>query len=154
MESFSLRRLAPAAAAVFLGIYAVARVDLYFRGRSAYLEGEKYLAWEASPGLKAAHFDSTLAATSARLIGERAAGRLSEAELAERLELARFERDYRVSESSLKYAFVWFQTVVELFTPPETKWTILARSKMSETRERWKKELDAQKIPYQDYMLE
>ena len=44
------------------------------------------------------------------------------AERNERRELARFDRDYRISESSLKYAFIWFQSAVELFSPPESKW--------------------------------
>lgn len=154
MESFSLRRIALAAAAVFLGIYAAAFVDLTLRARSAYREGEKYLAWEREPKLKIEHFDSALSRTQERLRGERAAGKLTETELTERLELARFERDYRVGESSLKYAYVWFQTAVELFSPPESKWVALSRVKMAETRELWKKELDARKIPYQDYMLE
>lgn len=154
MESFSLRRIALAAAVVFLGIYAAAYIDLTLRARSAHQEGEKYLAWDRDPSLKAAYFDAVLAATQARLRRERTSARLTEAEFTERLELARFERDYRVSESSLKYAFIWFQTAVELFSPPESKWVILSRAKMISTRELWKKELDAQKIPYQDYMLE
>ena len=82
------------------------------------------------------------------------AGRLGETELQHKIGLAAFERDQAVAESSLKYAYVWFQTAAELFTPPESRWTVRAREKMKTTRELWKKELDAKKIPYQDYMLE
>ncbi|MBI3287976.1 MAG: hypothetical protein HYZ74_00480, partial [Elusimicrobia bacterium] len=59
-----------------------------------------------------------------------------------------------VAESSLKYAFVWYQTAAELFTPPENRWTAEARVKMRQARELWKSELEARKVPYQDYMLE
>ena len=59
-----------------------------------------------------------------------------------------------MKESSLKYAYVWFQTAVELFSPPESRWVALSREKMVLAKELWKKELDAKKIPYQDYMLE
>ncbi len=59
-----------------------------------------------------------------------------------------------MKESSLKYAYVWFQTAVELFSPPESRWVVLSRQKMAVAKELWKKELAAKKIPYQDYMLE
>jgi hypothetical protein len=132
----------------------MAYVDLVLRARSAYLEGMKYLEWEKSPEQKKAHFDAHLAGKEAALKSEAAAGKLSQAELEERLELARFERDERVAESNYKYAYVWFQTAVELFTPPESSWVVLSRGKMAEIKELWKKELQAKRIPYKDYMLE
>ena len=116
--------------------------------------GEKYLEWDRHPELKAAYLDHVLAEKQARLQGERAAGRLTAAELEQRLALARFERDEAMKESSLKYAYVWFQTAVELFSPPESRWVIRSRQQMAAAKELWKKELDAKKIPYQDYMLE
>lgn len=149
-----MRRLALTLAAGALTVYAVAYVDLVLRARSAYNEGEKYLAWDRDPALKKAFFDSALAEKEARLRKDASAGQLTQAELDERLELARFERDQRVQESSLKYSYVWFQTAVELFSPPESKWVKLSRVKMAEAKELWKKELDAKKIPYKDYMLE
>lgn len=140
-----------AGAALLLGFAAV---DLNLRARSAYLEGQKYLAWDKDPAAKKAHFDKVLAEKQARLDAELSAGRITPSERDQRLELLRFERDERVAESSLKYAYVWFQTAVELFSPPESRWVALSRAKMAETKELWKKELDAKKIPYQDYMLE
>ena len=138
------------AAAVFGMVYA----DLWLRARSAYLEGEKYLEWDRRPELKAAALDRLLTEKTARLQAERAAGRLTAEDLEARLALARFERDEAMKESSLKYAFVWFQTAVELFSPPESRWVVRSREKMSAARSLWKKELAAKKIPYQDYMLE
>ncbi|MDE2143380.1 MAG: hypothetical protein KGJ84_13305 [Elusimicrobia bacterium] len=150
----SWRRVLLTAAALLAFVYAASYADVVLRARSAYLEGEKWLSWNEHPELKKAHFDAELARTRAGLEADRAAGRLTPAEFDRKLGLATFERDQSVSESSLKYAYVWFQTAAELFTPPESRWTVLSRQKMKTTRELWKKELDAKKIPYQDYMLE
>ncbi|MFI5344852.1 MAG: hypothetical protein ACHQ51_00610 [Elusimicrobiota bacterium] len=150
----SWRRTALTAAGVLAFVYAAACADVVLRARSAYMEGEKWLAWDARPELKKAHFDSVLAERRKTLEADRAAGRLNASDFDKKLGLATFERDQAVAESSLKYAYVWFQTAAELFTPPESRWTVLSRQKMKTTRELWKKELDAKKIPYQDYMLE
>jgi len=148
------RRALLTAAGLLVFVYAAACVDVVLRARSAYNEGEKWLLWNEHPDLKKAHFDAELAERQAKLEKDRDAGRLSPAEFDKKLGLARFERDQQVAESSLKYAYVWFQTAAELFTPPESRWTAMSREKMKTTRELWKKELDAKKIPYQDYMLE
>jgi hypothetical protein len=148
------RRVLLTALALLAFVYAAACVDVVLRARSAYLEGEKWLSWDAHPELKKAHFDAELAERRKALEADRAAGRLGAADFDKKLGLATFERDQAVAESSLKYAYVWFQTAAELFTPPESRWTAMSREKMKTTRELWKKELDAKKIPYQDYMLE
>lgn len=129
-------------------------VDLTLRARSAYYEGEKHLAWAADPSLKKAYYDAWLAKKENKIRAEVSAGKLSPAELDKRLMLARFEYGERLKESDYKYAVVWFQTVVELFSPPESRWVKLARQRLPEAMALWKKELDAKKIPYQDYMLE
>lgn len=132
----------------------MAYVDVILRARSAYLEGEKYLEWNRRPELKTAHFDALLAKKEARLRRELQAGKMQPEELAQRLELARFERDQSASESSLKYAYIWFQTAVELFSPPESRWVRLSRVKMAEAKEAWRAELKAKKIPFEEFMLE
>jgi hypothetical protein len=142
------------AAALIAAVYAMARVDLTLRARSAYLEGEKWSEWSRKPELKKAHFDAALAAREGELSRELAKGKLDRAAYERKVGLARFERDQAVAESSLKYAYVWYQTAAELFSPPENRWSVQARAKMTEARALWKKELDARKIPYQDYMLE
>ncbi len=142
------------AAGLFVFVYAAACVDVVLRARSAYLEGEKWMAWSEHPELKKAHFDAVLAERRRTFEAERDAGKITAAEFGKKVGLATFERDQAVAESSLKYAYVWYQTAAELFTPPESRWTLMSREKMKTTRELWKKELDAGKIPYQDYMLE
>ena len=149
-----MRRKLVAVLACAAAVYAMVYVDLVLRARSAYLEGMKYLEWEQKPELKKAYFDERLAKKERDLKAEEASGKAAAAEVQERLTLARFERDERVAESNLKYAYVWFQTAVELFSPPESRWVVLSRGKMAEAKELWKKELDAKHIPYKDYMLE
>jgi len=149
-----LRRKLLTVLACVLAVYGMVYADVWLRARSAYLEGEKYLEWDRRPELKAAHLERLLVEKTARLQAERAASRITPAELEARLTLARFERDEAMKESSLKYAYVWFQTAVELFSPPESRWVILSREKAPVAKELWKKELAAKKIPYQDYMLE
>ena len=148
------RRVLLTAGALIAGVYAMAYTDLILRARSAYLEGDKWLEWSRRPELKKAHFDADLAAREGELARELAKGRLDRAVYERKAGLARFERDQAVAESSLKYAFVWYQTAAELFSPPESRWSVRARAKMAQTRVLWKKELEAQKVPYQDYMLE
>lgn len=139
---------------VALAVYAMVRVDLMLRARSAYLEGEKWTQWSRRPELKKAFFDAKLSTREGELSSQLASGRLQHGAYERQVGLARFERDSSLAESSLKYAFVWYQTAAKLFSPPESRWTAMARVKMLETRELWKKELDAHKVPYQDYMLE
>lgn len=148
------RRIVLSVLAALLGIYGIAYVDLIFRARSAYQEGEKYLRWNKNPELKAAHFNALLTEKEERLEKDFKSGKMAEKEFEERRQLARYERDQAVSESSLKYAYVWFQTAVELFSPPESKWVVLSRVKMAETKELWKEELKVKKVPFQDYMFE
>ncbi|MFH2202383.1 MAG: hypothetical protein ABIJ96_04670 [Elusimicrobiota bacterium] len=142
------------AAAVGLIVLGLVYVDLVLRARSAYLEGEKYAAWHRQPEMKKAHFEALFRREKEQLEAERAAGKLTEAELQQKLELEKFRRDEAVAESSLKYAYHWYKTAVELFSPPESRWIRLSREKMTATKALWKAELDLKKIPYEDYMLE
>ncbi len=148
------RRVVLAVVACVAAVYGIAAADLWLRARTAYQEGEKYLLWDQRPELKAAHLDKLLAEDSARLRQDFASGRLPRGMLEERLALARFGRDEAMKESAVKFAYVWFKTAAELFSPPENRWTRLARGRMPVARNLWKKELELQKIPYQDYMLE
>jgi hypothetical protein len=147
-----MRRALLTAAALAAAVYGLALGDVVLRGRSAYLEGEKWLEWSRKPELKKAHFDGLLAAREKELEAERP--KLSAEAYEKKRALARFERDQSVAESSLKYAFVWYRTCVELFTPPETRWTRAARARMAETRELWRRELEARGVKVADHMLQ
>jgi hypothetical protein len=148
------RRYLLTAAAGLAFVYATAYVDLTLRARSAFYEGERYMAWNSDPSLKKAALAAELQAKESRLRAQAEKERWAAEVLEQRLFLARFEHGERLKESSLKFAYVWYQSAVELFTPPESKWVVLCRQRAVEAKRLWKKELDAQKIPYEDYMLE
>jgi len=147
-------RWAKFAVAAALAVTALVYLDLVLRARSAYLEGERFLEWHRDPEAKKSHFEAEFQRESRRLDAEKSAGRLSEPEFLQRMELERFRRDEAVAESSVKYAYHWYKTAVELFSPPESRWVRLSREKMALTKDLWKQELDRRKIPYEEYMLE
>lgn len=149
-----LRRAGAIALAALAFVYAVACVDVTLRARSAYLEGEKYMSWARDPSLKRAALRTEFEARERALRDQAAAGKLGAAELEQRSALLRFELGERLQESSLKYAYVWYRTAARLLTPPESRWVVRSRDKMAEAKKLWKAELDAQRVPYQDYMLE
>ena len=139
-----------AAAALVAAVYC----DLWLRARTACLTGDRYMAFNSDPAAKKAWFEAVFEEERAALDKELAAGRIGAAEHKERVALAVFRRDEAVAESSLKYAYHWYKTAVELFGPPETKYVRLSRERMAEAKRLWKLELDAAKIPYEDYMLQ
>lgn len=149
-----LRRRLLTIAALAAAVYAMVYADLVLRARTAYIEGEKYMEWHRRPELKKAFLESEFSREKGRLDAERGAGRMPESEYRQRLELERFRADEAFSESSLKYAYHWYKTAFEIFSPPESRWVRLARLKAAEAKELWKRELDAKKIPYEEYMLE
>lgn len=150
----SPRRALAAAAGLVVFVFAATALDVVLRARSSYLEGEKWLAWSEHPELKAARLDAELAARRGELAAERAAGRLSEDAFMKQLALARFARDRAVGESALKYAYVWFESAAELFTPPESRWSALARARLGPTRELWRQELRSRGLPSDDGRIE
>lgn len=143
-----------AALGIAAAVYAMVYVDVLLRARSAFTQAERYMAWNADPAAKKRHFDALYDAEVARLQAQRDGGKIDRIEFDERVELARFERDHNVEESSLKYAYLWYQTCVELFSPPESRWVRMSRERMVRAKELWKAELTAKGIPFEDYMLE
>jgi hypothetical protein len=150
----SWKRAALAALAAAAALYGVVAADVVLRARSACLEGEKYMWWREHPEEKQAYFDAELSRSERRLQADFERGRMSKDELDERIELARFERDQSVSESSAKYAYVWFQTAADLFTPPESRWSERSRTRMKDAKKLWQDELRAKGIPFEDAMFE
>jgi hypothetical protein len=140
--------------AVVAVFYGMVYLDVVLRARSAWLEGEKYWRWSEYPGERQAYLRQKLNSEEAALDKKKAAGQLAPDDYDRDKELLEFRYDQMGRESSMKYAYVWYQTAVDLFSPPESKWVRLSRAKMPLARERWKAELKAQKIPFEDYMLD
>jgi len=135
-------------------VFGAVYIDLVLRARTAFNEGEKFLAWHANPADKKAHFQAAFEKSIDTLNREKAAGHMDDTEHRQRVSLEEFRRDEAIAESSLKYAYHWFKTAVDLFSPPNSRWVRLSREKMATTKVMWKAELDAAKIPYEEYMLE
>ncbi len=124
------------------------------RAREAYLEGEKYMSWSEDPKLKAADLTQKFEKGKSSLDAKLGKNKISRDEYDRELETLAFDRDRQMEESSLKYAYVWYQTAYELFSPPESKWVRLSREKARIAREKWKQELRLKNIPFEDYMLD
>jgi hypothetical protein len=138
-----------------LGImYGMIYVDVVMRAHEAYEQGEKYWRWAEHPEARKAALDDKLAADKRRLDEDFAKGKVSKEEYARNTELLQFDHDQALQESSLKYAYLWYQTAAELFSPPQSKWVRLAREKMPLAKELWKAELRAKHIPFEDYMID
>jgi hypothetical protein len=135
-------------------VYILIYVDVVLRARSAYLEGEKYWSWYQDPKLKDAAVQNWYLSEKGKLDIKLSKNTVTKDEYDRQLELLDFTKNQKLRESSIKYAYVWYQTVVELFSPPESKWVKLAREKMPKAKELWKKELTDKKIPFEEYMLD
>jgi hypothetical protein len=148
-QRFSLLLLA-----VLAAFYGMVYVDVVLRARSAWMEGEKYWRWSEHPDERQAYLWQKLDAEESALAKKQVAGQLAPDDYARDKELLEFRYDQMGKESSIKYAYVWYQTAVDLFSPPESKWVRFSREKMPLAKERWKAELKARKIPFEDYMLD
>lgn len=135
-------------------VYGMVFVDVMLRARSAFYEGEKYWHWYEQPALKTAALNGWKADEFKRLDRAVRRGKITDEDKTKQREIVEAEYARRQKESAIKYAYIWYQTVVELFTPPESPWSRAAREKMPRAKELWKQELTARKVPFEEYMLE
>jgi len=95
--------------------WGMARHELVSRAKKAYLEGEKYYSWMSHPEEKKAYYAAELAA-----------GRLKQEQV-----------DLLMEDSDLKNAFVWYETVIELFQPPKSEWVLKSEERMKEIKPKY-----------------
>lgn len=134
--------------------YGMIYIDVIQRAKESYLQGEKYMRWADHPEEKAKEVDQQFERDKRALDAKLSKGSVSKEEYDRDLDLLQFDREQSLKESSVKYAYVWFQTAAELFSPPESEWVKKARVQMPVAKERWKSELRAKKIPFEDYMID
>lgn len=139
---------------VAIAVYGLVYRDVVSRARESFQEAEKYMAWHRDPELKKRHFEDQFEKDKAALDKQLAAGALSENEYRQQLDAIEFDRDFHLSESSLKYAYQWYKDTFELFSPPESRWVREARAKAPEALDLWKNELRDQNIPFEETMFE
>ena len=133
--------------------YGMVYVDVVLRARHAWLEGEQYWHWSDHPDERAAFVKEKYVHEKAELDKKKDAGKIVKEDYDRDAELLAFAEQQELKESTIKYAYVWYQTAVDLFSPPESKWVRLSREKMPLAKERWKAELTAQKVPFDEASL-
>jgi hypothetical protein len=122
--------------------------------RYSYQEGEKYMRCHDNPDEKKAELDARYEKSKSELDKKLARNKIKKDEYDRQIEIVQFDRERNLEESSLKYAYVWYKTAYELFSPPESRWVKLSREKAPAAKEKWKEELRAKKVPFEEYMLE
>ena len=147
-------RNAALAAGTIALLYAMIYADVVLRARESYAEGEKYMRWHEHPEEKKAELDSKHEKSKAKLDKELAKSKITRDEYDRQIEILQFDRGRQMEESSLKYAYVWYKTAYELFSPPESKWVRLSREKAPVAKAKWKEELRSKNIHFEEYMLE
>lgn len=135
-------------------VYGMIYWDVVSRARESYNEGEKYWSWHHNPEQKRVFLGKKLARELADLEQKLTKNEIDKNQYEQEVHITKFSFQESLDESSIKYAYVWYQTAVELFSPPESKWVKFSREKMPIAKEMWKEELRAKNIPFEDYMLE
>lgn len=138
---------------IFL-VYFVVYIDVMLRARSAYLEAEKYVDWYYNPSKKVEFFDKEFNVEKQKIDKLLKKNKLSKEEYEIKLELLEFEKERKIKESSLKYAYIWYKTAIDLFSPPESKWVKLSKQKIEKIKQLWKQELKQKGYKIEDYMIE
>lgn len=131
-------------------IYLIIGFDVFMRAKEAYNEGIKYLNWHYNPQLKKQYFEKEYEKKLEKLKKKK----LTKEEYENELELLEFEKNERINESSIKYAYQWFKDCYELFSPPESIYVKRARLLAPECKMLWREELERKKIPYEEYNLD
>ena len=128
--------------------------DLWLRAKEAYQGGEKYRSWYEQPELKKKKLEEKFEKDKAKLDKLLKKGKIKPEEYEKKLNILKYETEREQEESAIKYAYFWYQTAGELFSPPESKWVKLSREKMYLAKEKWKEELTKKGVLFEEYMLE
>ncbi len=56
--------------------------------------------------------------------------------------------------TTAKEAYAWYETAATQFSPPDSRWSRLAREKLPLAKEKWKAELKAKHIAFDDSLFE
>ncbi|MFH1352083.1 MAG: hypothetical protein ABIH68_00750 [bacterium] len=123
---------------VYILINLIVYTDVYLRARSSYLKGVQYLEWFEEPQLKKNFLDKWLK----ERIHKISAGEKSENEILKKA----IEMQYKMQmeDNDAKNAYFWFQTTVECFQPPRSKYVRLAEEKMALAKKLWDNSAAAQ----------
>lgn len=135
-------------------LYLMIYFDLWLRAKEAYQQGEKYWSWYENTELKNKSLEEQFEKEKIKLGKQLNKGKIKSQEYEKKLTILKYETEREKEESAIKYAYFWYQTAVELFSPPESKWVKLSRGKMYLAKEKWKEELRQKGIKFEEYMVE
>jgi len=96
-------------AALLIAMFMIA-FDITKRAEHEFKEGEKFYTFYKAPDIKKQYYND-------QLINKK----ITEAEY-----------EMYMEDNALKNAYVEYQTVIDLFTPPESKWVKLSRARLQE----------------------
>ncbi|MCD6423789.1 MAG: hypothetical protein J7L42_06720 [Elusimicrobia bacterium] len=108
---------------VWLLINGIIYVDIYLRAKSAYKKGIMYLKWHENPALKEKYLKNWRDKEISKIKGNDYKAEV----LRKAIEV---QYQMRMEENPLKNAYFWFRTVVDCFSPPETKYVKLSKEKL------------------------
>jgi hypothetical protein len=144
-----LRRLSTVVIAV-LGALLIAFLDLGARARSAYRRAERLERWSRFPGER----DAALEAEYLKGVAALDRRRPSQAERDAVLEVLRKKQEEARARSAAGEAYHAWRDVYEVYAPPETGRTRLARLMAPADRQRWREEWTAKHLPFDDAFLD
>ena len=135
-------------------VYGMIYVDVVLRAKHAYQEGEKYTQWHSDPLEKQKALKEQFLKLKKDWDKKLKKEKITQKEYNRQIEILEFDHQRQLKESAIKYAYVWYKTAYELFSPPESKWVRLSREKAPVAKEQWKEELRSKNIPFEEYMLD
>lgn len=150
MKTDPNRGLAPWLALAVPAFFLLAAGDLALRSREALRRAEREEAWRDDPAAKAAYFEAVYAAKAAA-DGPAPGGSPEAAARAAALRAA--EKEFLVSESSAKMAYVWYKTAAEDLYFPLNPWAAKARARLPAALAAWRAELAARGIKAEEWMV-
>ncbi|MBI5744517.1 MAG: hypothetical protein HY952_08215 [Elusimicrobia bacterium] len=142
------------AAIAALVFFLLAAGDLALRSRAALNEAIRQEAWLADPAAKKAWFDGQFTLKAREVELSVAAGKTLPEEAARQVSLLAAERDFRISESSAKSAYIWYKTAAEEFRSPFNPWAKEAAARQPGALAAWKAELAASGVKPEPWMLQ
>lgn len=127
--------------------FLLAAGDLALRSRAALLRAEREEAWSKDPSAKAAYYEDLFSR-------ETPAGTASAETAARAASLRKAEKEFRISESSAKMAYIWYKTAAGDFYFPMNPWAARARAKLPSALAAWRAELAAKGVKAEEWMVE
>ena len=132
--------------------FLLAAGDLALRSRGALLRAEREEAWRDDPSSKAAYYEEQYSRETAR--ENDAAAPPSPETAARAAKLREAEKEFRLSESSAKMAYIWYKTAAGDFYFPMNPWAARARAKLPAALAAWRAELAAKGVKAEEWMVE